>query len=327
MTVNQSKVRELTEDWLHRWRSVEPDDSNNPPRSNDIGVQTSFPINKEDPADLIPMKETLWQKDEVTQKMETDSEAGAEWSDDSLDGYNGQRWSKKTTSKYYNTKPTKESNAAESVGSSYASSFWSEQSPIIHGHGINVRNNKSGDVPDVKTIFSYSREEDEQSSTLTPPSSDKHLSRAPIYYSHVGKFPSSSSPISPPNNIILSADELLTRLNTLIDKLRINECNNSNQTSSVNLPHYKFCHKRNHCHHCHCKCRTHHSLLADQPSFESVMRAELLAIRRRMVAKTASPKVAQTLSYLTSTKNYVSYYEMYDTFNTEDGNLPGEIWV
>lgn len=383
MTVNQSKVRELTEDWLHRWRSPERDDTentaSNPPRSNDIGVQTSFPLLiKEDSTGLISVEEsaTPWCKDVVhsSQKMETDSEAGG-WSDDSLDSYTTEGWKKKNTSKYstndtINKETAEEFNAivepdSQSVGS--YTSLWTSE-PCIHRahqshcHGISIRNdNKSS--PDVKTVFNYSRDfqEDKSStnaSTLVGASEEQlrfSQCRAPIFHS-AGKFPSSSSPIPQPKLLSNSAtaDDLLNRLSTLIDKLRIIEwptnCNTHcepfprtntfstfNQTNycSFSLQHCKFCHKRNHrSHHHHCqhylRCRTHHSV-ADQlsPSFESVMRAELLAIRRRMVARTASPKVAQNLSYLTQTptKNFGQPYQMYDSFNMDDDNLPGEIWV
>lgn len=368
MTVNQSKVRELTEDWLHRWRSVEPGDAettaNHPPRSNDIGVQTSFPVLiNEDSVDLVPVNQsaTLSLKDAVvsTQKMQTDSEAGV-WSDDSLDSYKAEEWPKKTTSKCSTSdkmyKPTTEkSNAnvdqdSQSVGS-YASLWTSER-------------NENQTSPDVKTIFSYSRgfqeEKDATDSSTLVAASEKlrssRLPQVPIYHSDkshsnfpVGKFPSSSSPL--PHNLLPNSaisDDLLTRLhitewpsncNIQCEPIsKTNSFSTFNQTNycSVSLHHCKVCHKQNHRsrHYCHCqhhvRCRSHHSVVDHlSPSFESVMRAELLAIRRRMVARTASPKVAQTLSYLRQSPNRIfsQSYQMYDTFNIEDDNLPGEIWV
>jgi hypothetical protein len=50
----------------------------------------------------------------------------------------------------------------------------------------------------------------------------------------------------------------------------------------------------------------------------------LLAIRRRMVARTASPKVAISLPYLSEWKSN-SFPKTFD-LNSQD-NLPGEVWV
>ena len=62
MSENQTNARELTEDWLHKWRSLESDEDKvtnhtYSSRCNEIGVQTSLPFLIDDPADLIPVKE------------------------------------------------------------------------------------------------------------------------------------------------------------------------------------------------------------------------------------------------------------------------------
>jgi len=84
-----------------------------------------------------------------------------------------------------------------------------------------------------------------------------------------------------------------------------------------------------HHHNSHCqqnRGRSHHALpITLKPhSFEAIIRAELLAIRRRMVARTASPKVAISLPYLSEWKSN----SIPKTFDLNSHyNLPGEVWV
>ena len=100
MRVNHSKACALTEDWLQKWRCRETDESTTifthvtPPRSIEVGVQASFPIIMDDPADFVPVKEARPVNrsctEDATSFLEnsftvTDSESNC-WSDDSLDG-------------------------------------------------------------------------------------------------------------------------------------------------------------------------------------------------------------------------------------------------
>lgn len=376
MTVNQSKVRELTEDWLQRWRTTEPNEeiitSKNMTRTNNIGVQTALP----DPADLIPVKESAIRWD--------DNEA-AGWSDDSLENsYVVDGWDRKGSENYSDdlmlSKPTTrecnktDSPSVESLTPLWAGSCLHQPSlfPIYVTHGGLKTLQVPKTVPDVGTIYSHSsdfQEETDSTSNSTPaaPSNPSSFtdtqdvlfsSRLSSVYHSTGRhmppsnsFSESSCLPSDPND----DDILLSRLNSLIEKLRLSkplsrtfvksDIQSNHVTHKKSIPtlnkssccctNLKFCichPKQNHGFSCHCDgyhcqyhCHAHDSKAYQVPSsFESIIRAELLAIRRRMVARTASPKVAKTLPFLMrpSTNSQL----VHDT-NVQEGNLPGELWV
>ena len=387
MSVNQTKARELTEDWLHKWRSLESDEDKvtnhtYSSRCSEIGVQTSLPFLIDDPADLIPVKEDKlennWRPEELLNISDNDS-----WSDDSLDGsYPSskivpEKNRQSFTESFIMSKPiTQEltdvksvSQIEESFTSLWPESYQQRRSPMpTSQRRINARKILKT-RPDVRTIFSY-QEDDHRSRLPTtptivfhPPSADSDDAKETladprdrtIYSgSKILYTPPSSQAHDVPSK--LEGEVLLAKLNFLINKMAISGSQESycNQNlwpihrniqperksgMAINTAHccHVNCHQGDHSKIQHCQVHHHHyqrynhrcpihQPVTSSLSFEAMVRLELLAIRRRMVARTASPKVINSLPYLRQWQSN-SPHCIYDKNCHCQQNLPGEIWV
>lgn len=394
MSVNQSKARELTEDWLHKWRSLESEEdkviTHTPSRSSDIGVQTLFPILIDDPADLIPVKEEKGTDNWRLEEEQISEREADVWSDDSLDGNSypneigPEKINQSFTESFGMSKPsiTQEltfvktgAPTEECFTPLWPESYQQRRSPLPTSHRrINARKLLKS-RPDVRTIFSYQEDDQQQKCpsrlptptiVFDPPSASVNkesfadprdkpsYSGGRILYTH------SSSQSYDELQSKLEGEALLARLNSLIDKMAISGTQVSHRKKIWPLhrniqPERKpemvinamncCCVNHHQCAHYHninqdCpvqhqqfyqpnrRCQIHQPAVISNISFEAIIREELLAIRRRMVARTASPKVLTALPYLKQWQTYSSSsHHAHDKNCHCQQNLPGEIWV
>lgn len=401
MRVNHSKACALTEDWLQKWRCRETDESADvithtaPPRSIEVGVQVSFPIVMDDPADLIPVKEAKpanrSQTEDATSLLGnsftvTDSESNC-WSDDSLDGSDPTEvQQKKFIANSSIPLPISQETTNQTIKPDFkiGDNFFTPWSGSHHQPGRPPTPTSKKRIspqkvfkprPDVRTIFNGEFQHEEMCSSLLstpaiifdPPSGGTCGKQT--YLDSGCHSPRKCSMELPYNHLQSSLDnkDSMIKFHPEID----NMINGSYHYESCTKPHFAnnrnvppkltpernltpsvckatcCCLIRHHCSHCifqkpdfvvqashqhnsHCKHNrrrshhTHSTITLEPHSFEAIIRAELLAIRRRMVARTASPKVAISLPYLSEWKSN-SFPKTFD-LNSQD-NLPGEVWV
>lgn len=382
LCANHSKAFELTEDGLRKGRCRKTGEAtiHSTPRSIDIGIQTSFPINGADPADLIPVKESkLVNRSRMESARSTrgttlsDSETGC-WSDDSLDGSYPIEF-RATTDSYTESARTSKLKTQETASIIKPNFQIGERLSALlpvsyhqHRHSpipsskkrINARK-VIRSRPDVRMMFKEPEEVQLSSPRIAFDQRSDRFSVGeafPYIQHHSSTVSSLTLPLDhlQPNRDQNSA---MMRSSSQSEKLVKNGINESHQESdfanhgqSMLSPLSSFnnkmsccCRSRHHCKDGHlqnknllkqiavqrntsCRRDTSYqrtcSVASESQSFDTMIRAELLAIRRRLVARTASPKVAASLRYLTEWQDDVLTNPL--SLKTGD-SLSDEVWV
>ena len=375
MSVNQTKARELTEDWIERWRASSDNLETRPRQNTDVGVQTQLLQIGDNADELFPVKQEKRQVG-CSHLEEYDSSDGLmpfksnnlasssssnDWSRDSLDDdclkichpLSEIRQAQKNDIGNMESKDEDKDNN-NALFQLQRNRAVRSPTPPLKNQRIQSRKVPSP-KPHVRTIFNNTEGQqatgDQGVTRMTSPPlilvDPPSLPSQELLYHQASTMKSNFTPPS----ALPDAKALLARLNSLVGKLSMSNsspnCHNcyhqselrqSNPESickatthppSFGLSSSLVCcstlhthclvHNRPRCCHHHCRAHTHFN-----KDIDHFLKEELLAIRRRIVARTASPKVISSLSYLLP-QNRPRHQP---NINTESNpNLPGEIWV
>ena len=370
MSVNQTKARELTEDWLERWRSSSETLENrvrqNSIQCSDVGVQTQ--PNVDNAADLIPVKQArqtgCWRSEDYdssdalmsTYKVNdlANCASSSEWSQDSLDETtvmkSGQLAIRRGLQKeIVNLEP---SDGEEEENDNI--SFQMQRTIVVRSPTPPLKNQRihsrkvPSPKPHVRTIFSNTEGQQvtsEQRIMTALPNSTPSIVVDPPSLPSKEFLDHKATPLV--QSELPDAKALLIRLNSLVGKLTMSDATSQNghnwqphrKPDSVFPPQTSFvmtpittacCSVHHHClvHHRPVLCHRHRCPTHQTPgvnfNIDQLLKLELLQIRRRIVARTASPKVVNRLSYLLPSN--IQQDKTVEIQNAND-NLPGEIWV
>jgi len=373
MSVNQTKARELTEDWIERWRASSDNLETRPRQNTDVGVQTQLLQIEGNVDELFPVKQEkrqvgcrhLEEYDSSDGLMPfksnnlASSSSSNDWSRDSLDDDCLKICHPLSEIRQAQKNDTGNMESKDEDKDNHNALFQLQRNRAVRSPTPPLKNQRiqsrkvPSPKPHVRTIFNSTEGQkatgDQRETRMTSPPlimvNSPSLPSQELLYNKASTMKSNFTPPSAQPD----AKALLARLNSLVGKLSMSNsspnCHNcyhrvesrqrnpesickatahppsfvlsSSPVCCSTLHTHCLVHSRPRCCHHHCRAHTHFN-----KDIDHFLKEELLAIRRRIVARTASPKVISSLSYL------LPQNRPQPNTNTESNpNLPGEIWV